>query len=164
MKQGALLRVFGSFPQTSTSILFVTNHYHTEYNLIKITMPPVDRKKIHSAKVEDAHKTLFEEAIAVRRAVAGDSYVDASLKHHSSTFSKPLQDLVTEVGWGWIWTRPGLDRKQRSLLNLGMLCALNRSTELGVHVRGALRNGLSEEEIREALLQVGVYVGLPACE
>jgi 4-carboxymuconolactone decarboxylase len=127
-------------------------------------MPPVDRKKIHSAKVEDAHKTLFEEGIAVRRAVAGDFYVDASLKRHSSTFSKPLQDLVTEVGWGWIWTRPGLDRKQRSLLNLGMLCALNRSTELGVHVRGALRNGLSEEEIREALLQVGVYVGLPACK
>jgi 4-carboxymuconolactone decarboxylase len=127
-------------------------------------MPPIDRNKIHSAKVEEAHKTLFDEGIAIRRAVAGDSYVDASLKRHSSTFSKPLQELVTEVGWGWIWTRPGLDRRQRSLLNLGMLCALNRSAELGVHVRGALRNGLSEEEIREALLQVGVYVGLPACK
>ena len=127
-------------------------------------MPPINRNKIHNAKVEDAHKTLFEEDIAVRRAVAGDSYVDASLARHSSSFSKPLQDLVTEVGWGWIWSRPGLDRRQRSLLNLGMLCALNRSTELGVHVRGALRNGLSEEEIREALLQVGVYVGLPACK
>jgi 4-carboxymuconolactone decarboxylase len=127
-------------------------------------MPPINRKKIHDAKVAEAHKTLFDEGIAVRRSVAGDSYVDASLKRHSTTFSKPLQDLVTEVGWGWIWTRPGLDRKQRSLLNLGMLCALNRSTELGVHVRGGLRNGLSEEEIREALLQVGVYVGLPACK
>ena len=113
-------------------------------------------------KVADAHQTLFDEGIAVRRSVAGDSYVDASLKRHSSSFSKPLQELVTEVGWGWIWTRAGLDRKQRSLLNLGMLCALNRSTELGVHVRGALRNGLSEVEIREALLQVGAYVGLPA--
>ncbi|KAL6709568.1 hypothetical protein ACN47E_001503 [Coniothyrium glycines] len=113
-------------------------------------------------KVDEAHNILFEEGIAVRRSVAGDSYVDASLKRHSSNFSKPLQEIVTEVGWGWIWTRPGLERKQRSLLNLGMLCALNRSTELGVHVRGALNNGLSEVEIREALLQVGVYVGLPA--
>jgi 4-carboxymuconolactone decarboxylase len=126
-------------------------------------MPPIDRDKIHTAKAEEAHKTLFDEGIAIRRSVAGDSYVDASLAK-SSTFSKPLQELVTEVGWGWIWSRPGLSRKQRSLLNLGMLCALNRSTELGVHVRGALRNGLSEEEIREALLQVGVYVGLPACK
>jgi 4-carboxymuconolactone decarboxylase len=125
-------------------------------------MPPINRNKIHEAKVQDAHKTLFDEGIAVRREVAGDSYVDASLKRHSSPFSKPLQDLVTEVGWGWIWTRPGLSKKQRSLLNLGMLCALNRSTELGVHVRGALKNGLTEEEIREALLQVGAYVGLPA--
>lgn len=127
-------------------------------------MPPINRNKIHDAKVEVAHKTLFDEGIAIRRSVAGSDYVDASLKHHSSSFSKPLQELVTEVGWGWIWTRPGLDRKQRSLLNLGMLCALNRSTELGVHVKGALRNGLTEEEIREALLQVGVYVGLPACK
>jgi 4-carboxymuconolactone decarboxylase len=127
-------------------------------------MPPINRNKIHAAKVDEAHKTLFDEGLAIRRSVAGDTYVDASLARHSTSFSKPLQDLVTEVGWGWIWSRPGLTRKQRSLLNLGMLCALNRSTELGVHVRGALRNGLSEEEIREALLQVGVYVGLPACE
>ncbi|OAL54933.1 CMD-domain-containing protein [Pyrenochaeta sp. DS3sAY3a] len=112
--------------------------------------------------ISKAHSTLFEAGLAVRRSVAGDTYVDASLARHSSDFSKPLSELVTEVGWGWIWTRPGLDRKQRSLLNLGMLCALNRGTELGVHVRGALRNGLSELEIREALLQVGVYVGLPA--
>ncbi|KAH7393871.1 AhpD-like protein [Phaeosphaeria sp. MPI-PUGE-AT-0046c] len=125
-------------------------------------MPPVDRNKIHAAKVAEAHKTLFDEGIAVRRSVVGDAYVDASLARNSSSFSKPLSELVTEVGWGWIWSRPGLTRKQRSLLNLGMLCALNRSTELGVHVRGALKNGLSEEEIREALLQVGVYVGLPA--
>lgn len=115
-----------------------------------------------SDDVTKAHKILFEEGIAVRRSVAGDSYVDAPLERLSSSFSKPLQEIVTEVGWGWIWTRPGLERKQRSLLNLGMLCALNRSTELDVHVRGALRNGLSEIEIREALLQVGVYVGLPA--
>lgn len=127
-------------------------------------MPPINRTKIHDAQVAEAHKVLFDEGIAIRRSVAGDTYVDASLARHSSPFSKPLQEFVTEVGWGWIWSRPGLSLKQRSLLNLGMLCALNRSTELGVHIRGALRNGLSEEEIREALLQVGVYVGLPACK
>ncbi|KAF2737919.1 CMD-domain-containing protein [Polyplosphaeria fusca] len=115
-----------------------------------------------SSKIEEAHRTLFHEGLKVRREVAGDKYVDAALKKFSSDFSRPLQDIVTEVGWGWLWTRPGLTRKQRSLLNLGMLCALNRSTELGVHVRGALRNGLSEVEIREALLQVGGYCGLPA--
>lgn len=113
-------------------------------------------------EIEQAHKVLFEEGLKVRRQVAGDKYVDAALERHSSDFSRPLQEIVTEAGWGWIWTRPGLDRKQRSLINLGMLCALNRSTELGVHVRGALRNGLSEVEIRETLLQVGGYCGLPA--
>jgi len=120
-------------------------------------MPPIDRKKIRDAKVDETHKALFDEGIAIRRSVAGDSYVDASLTRRSTPFSKPLQKLVTEVCWGWIWSRPGLTRQQRSLLNLGMLCALNRSTELGVHVRGALRNGVTEEEIREALLQVGIY-------
>lgn len=111
-------------------------------------------------EIEEAHKTLFDAGIEIRREVAGSDYVDAALKRFSSDFSKPLQSSLTEIGWGWIWSRPGLTRKQRSLLNLGMLCALNRSTELGVHVRGALNNGLSEVEIREALLQVGVYCGL----
>lgn len=112
-------------------------------------------------EIEKARRTLFDAGISVRRSVAGDKYVDAALGN-ATDFSKPLQQMATEVGWGWIWTRPGLTRKQRSLLNLGMLCALNRSTELGVHVRGALRNGLTEVEIRESLLQVGGYVGLPA--
>ncbi len=112
-------------------------------------------------KTSEAHKTLFEEGLAIRRSVAGSNYVDASFARQTE-FSAPLQELVTEVGWGWIWARPGLSRQQRSLLNIGMLCALNRSTELGVHVRGAMRNGLSEVEVREALLQVGGYVGLPA--
>ncbi|KAF2444558.1 CMD-domain-containing protein [Karstenula rhodostoma CBS 690.94] len=116
----------------------------------------------NAKEIEQAHKTLFDAGIEIRREVAGSDYVDAALKRFSSDFSKPLQSSLTEIGWGWIWSRPGLTRKQRSLLNLGMLCALNRSTELGVHVRGALNNGLSEVEIREALLQVGVYCGLPA--
>lgn len=113
-------------------------------------------------EIAAAHKLLFEEGLKIRRSVVGDAHVDRSLARHSSDFSRPLQELVTEAGWGWLWTRPGLDRKSRSLINLGMLCALNRSTELGVHVRGALRNGVSEVEIREALLQVGGYCGLPA--
>ncbi|KAF2176409.1 CMD-domain-containing protein [Zopfia rhizophila CBS 207.26] len=115
-----------------------------------------------SEPIDDAHNALFEQGIKIRREVAGDGYVDRSLKKHSSDFSRPLQERVTEVGWGGIWSWPGLDRKQRSLINLGMLCALNRSTELSVHVRGALRNGVSEAEIREALLQVGGHCGLPA--
>lgn len=114
-------------------------------------------------EIEAAHKTLFEAGIQLRREVVGDTYVDATLQRFDTEHGKHLQSLLTEVGWGWHWTRPGLDRKQRSLLNLGMLCALNRSTELAVHVRGALNNGLSEIEIREALIQVGCYCGLVSC-
>ena len=73
-----------------------------------------------------------------------------------------MQDLATEAGWGMIWARPGLERKTRSMLNIAMLCALNRIHELAVHVRGAVTNGVSEEEIREVLLQVAVYCGMPA--
>lgn len=101
----------------------------------------------------DAHKQIFEEGLKVRRAVVGDVYVNRSLENGSSEFAKPMQQLVTEFCWGAVWTRPGLERKQRSLINLAMLMALNRSTELGVHVRGAVNNGCSEIEIRETLLQ-----------
>jgi 4-carboxymuconolactone decarboxylase len=97
----------------------------------------------------------------VRREVLGDAHVDRSLAQVSD-FSRPLQTLVTEVAWGDIWSRPGLDRRTRSLLNLGMLTALNRMTELAVHVKGAVRNGCTEEEIQEALLQTAVYCGAPA--
>lgn len=110
---------------------------------------------------EEAHKRLFEEGLKIRYEVAGKAYVDKSLANASS-FSQPMQDLVTEAGWGMVWSRPGLERKQRSLLNIGMLCALNRGPELAVHVRGAINNGATELEIRETLLQVAVYVGMPA--
>ncbi|KAJ5377196.1 uncharacterized protein N7496_004605 [Penicillium cataractarum] len=109
----------------------------------------------------DAHKRLFDEGLKIRYEVAGKAYVDRSLSSASS-FTQPMQDLVTEACWGSVWARPGLDRKQRSLLNIGMLCALNRGAELAVHVRGGVNNGLSELEIREALLQVAIYVGMPA--
>ncbi|RMZ86029.1 hypothetical protein DV737_g292, partial [Chaetothyriales sp. CBS 132003] len=113
-------------------------------------------------KVQEAHQTLYEHGLKIRREVAGNEYVDRSLKNGASDFAKPMQEMTTEVGWGILWARPGLDRKTRSLLNIAMLCALNRSTELGVHVRGAINNGASEVEIRETIMQSAVYSGFPA--
>lgn len=114
-----------------------------------------------STSLGDAHKRLFDEGLKIRYEVAGKPYVDRSLSSVSS-FTQPMQDLVTEACWGSVWARPGLDRKQRSLLNIGMLCALNRGAELAVHVRGGVNNGLSKLEIRETLLQVAIYAGMPA--
>ena len=104
---------------------------------------------------------LFEQGMAVRRAVLGDAYVDRSLQS-GTEFRQPMQELVTEFCWGSVWSREGLDRKTRSLVNLGMLTALNRSTELAAHVRGAVNNGATKEEIQEVLLQTAVYCGMPA--
>lgn len=118
--------------------------------------------KATAADIEAAHKTLYDVGLQCRREVVGDAYVDRALQGGSSEFAKPMQDIVTETCWGSVWTRPGLDRKQRSLLNIGMLCALNRGSELGNHIRGAIRNGLSEIEIREAIIQVSQYCGMPA--
>jgi 4-carboxymuconolactone decarboxylase len=102
----------------------------------------------------------FEEGLAVRRAVLGAEHVDRSLEQ-ASPFSRPMQELVTEYCWGAVWTREGLDRRTR-LVNLGMLTALGKSHELGAHVRGALTNGCTEQEIQEVLLQAAVYCGMPA--
>jgi 4-carboxymuconolactone decarboxylase len=110
----------------------------------------------------EAHKVIFEEGLKVRYQVAGKEYVDRSLANGSSEFARPMQELVTEACWGSVWTRPGLEKKQRSLQNIAMLCALNRATELAVHVRGAINNGASEVEIRETLLQAAIYCGIPA--
>jgi 4-carboxymuconolactone decarboxylase len=106
-------------------------------------------------------KALFDLGENTRRAVLGDRHVDASLAS-ATEFTRPLQELVTEYGWGAVWSRPGLPRKIRSMLNLAMLTALNRPHELKTHVRGALTNGVTEEEIREVLLQTAVYCGMPA--
>lgn len=110
---------------------------------------------------EPTHSQTYERGIAMRRAVLGDEHVDRSLAQVSD-FSRPVQELVTEYCWGVIWNREGLERKTRSLLNLAMLTALNRSHELGVHVRGAVNNGVSIAEIQETLLQAAVYAGAPA--
>jgi 4-carboxymuconolactone decarboxylase len=104
---------------------------------------------------------LFEKGLRIRREVLGAEYVDASISQ-ADDFSRPLQELVTEYCWGTVWSRPGLDRKTRSLLNLAMLTALNRPHEVKLHVRGALNNGCSKDDIMEVLLQTAVYCGVPA--
>ena len=98
----------------------------------------------------------------MRRSVVGDAFVHRALSNGSTEFSRPGQELVTEWCWGYVWTRPGLDKKQRSLLNIGMLMALNRGPELAAHIRGARNNGLSELEIREAIMHCTIYCGVPA--
>lgn len=103
----------------------------------------------------------YEQGLATRRAVLGADYVDAAIAG-ADDFNRPLQELVTEYCWGDIWNRPGLDRRTRSLLNLAMLTALNRPHELKLHVKGALNNGATKEEIREVLMQTAIYCGVPA--
>jgi len=104
---------------------------------------------------------LYEKGLKIRREVVGDAYVDASLKG-ADEFSRPMQELVTQYCWGDVWSRPGMDRRTRSLMNLAMIAALNRPDELATHVRGAINNGVTKDEIREAFLQVAVYCGMPA--
>ena len=103
----------------------------------------------------------FERGLAIRKEVLGAEYVDASLRG-ADDFTREMQQLVTEYAWGEIWSRPGLSRRDRSLLNLGMLTALNRPHELRLHVRGALTNGISKDEIKEVLMQSAIYCGVPA--
>jgi len=104
---------------------------------------------------------LFNKGLTVRRAVLGTEYVNNSLASADS-FNMPFQELTTEYCWGKIWSRPGLPRKTRSMLNLAMLAALNRPHELRLHVRGAINNGVTVEEIQEIMLQVAIYCGIPA--
>lgn len=107
------------------------------------------------------NKELFDKGLAVRREVLGAEYVDRSLAG-ADDFTRPLQELVTQYCWGEVWTQPELPRRTRSLINLAMLSALNRPHELQLHVRGALRNGCTKEEIRAVVLQVAIYCGVPA--
>jgi 4-carboxymuconolactone decarboxylase len=104
---------------------------------------------------------LYDKGMKLRREVLGDDYVDRSLAGVDD-FNREFQRMVTEHAWGTIWARPGLSKKQRSLLNLGMLAALNRPEEFELHFRGALRNGCTLEELKETLLQIAVYCGMPA--
>jgi 4-carboxymuconolactone decarboxylase len=99
--------------------------------------------------------------LEIRREVLGAEYVDKSIAS-ADDFNRPLQELVTEYCWGTIWSRPGLSRQMRSLINLAMLTALNRPHEVKLHLKGALNNGCSREEIMEVLLQTAIYCGVPA--
>ena len=99
--------------------------------------------------------------MALRRQVLGNDYVDRAMAS-ADAFSQPLQELVTEVAWGGVWQRPGLEKHERSMLTVVMLVALNRPHELRLHLRGALNNGISREKIREMLLHAAVYCGMPA--
>ncbi len=107
------------------------------------------------------NKELFEKGLAIRKSVLGAEYVEKSIAA-ADDFNRPMQELTTEYCWGWCWGREGLDKKTRSIINLAMISALNRPNELKMHVKGAIRNGLTKEEIREVLLQVAIYCGIPA--
>src|ERR1700675_281820 len=108
----------------------------------------------------DERKRL-EMGIKIRREVLGDAHVDTAIAKRNA-FSEAFQDLITRYAWGEIWTRPGLPRQTRSLITVAMLVALNREEELRLHLRAALRNGATPEEIRETLLQSAIYCGVPA--
>jgi 4-carboxymuconolactone decarboxylase len=106
-------------------------------------------------------KAAFDKGLEIRREVLGSEYVDRSIAS-ADDFTRPLQELITQYCWGEVWGRPELDRRTRSIVNLGMIAALNRPHELKLHVRGALRNGVTQVEIREIFLQVAIYCGAPA--
>lgn len=106
-------------------------------------------------------KATYDKGMEIRRATLGDAYVDRAIANMDD-FTKDLQELVTTYCWGEVWGREGIDRKTRSTINLAMISALNRPHELAAHVRGAINNGLTPDEIKEILLQVGIYCGVPA--
>jgi 4-carboxymuconolactone decarboxylase len=106
-------------------------------------------------------KDIFERGLQIRKDTLGKDFVENSFAT-ADDFNMAMQELTTEYCWGWCWGREGLSRKQRSMLNLAMLSALNRPHELRMHLKGALTNGVTREEIREIFLQVAIYAGIPA--
>jgi 4-carboxymuconolactone decarboxylase len=106
-------------------------------------------------------KEMFEKGLSIRREVLGAEYVDKAIAS-ADDFNRPLQELVTQYCWGEVWGRPGLDRRTRSIINLAMISALNRPHEVKMHVKGALNNGLTKDDIKEVFLQVAIYCGVPA--
>jgi 4-carboxymuconolactone decarboxylase len=106
-------------------------------------------------------KQTFERGLEIRKSVLGKEFVENAIRT-ADDFSRPLQELVTEYCWGAVWGREGLDKKTRSLLNLAMISCLNRPHELRLHIAGALKNGVTRDEIREVFLQVAIYAGVPA--
>ena len=107
------------------------------------------------------NRDAFEKGLKTRREDFGAEYVDQSIQN-ADEFNRPMQEFVTEYCWNEIWNRPGLDRKTRSIVNLAMITALNRPHELKLHIKGAINNGLTKDEIREIFLQTAIYCGVPA--
>ena len=107
------------------------------------------------------NKELFDKGLEIRKSVLGKEFVENSIKN-ADEFAMPMQELATEYCWGYVWGREGLTKKQRSMLNLGMLAALNRGPELRLHINGAITNGVTKDEMKEIFLQVGIYCGIPA--
>lgn len=107
------------------------------------------------------NQELFDKGLQTRREVLGAEYVDQAIRN-ADDFNREMQELVTQYCWGDVWNRPGLDRKTRSFLNLAMLTALNRPHEIKLHVRGAIHNGMTKDEIKEVFLQAAIYCGVPA--
>jgi 4-carboxymuconolactone decarboxylase len=111
--------------------------------------------------IPGTHRDSYDTGFSIRRTVMGAAHVEHSLGQ-TSDFSRPVQEMITEYAWGKVWSRPGLDPKTRSMLTLAMLTALNRPHEFAGHVRGAVANGVTEEEMQEVLLQTMIYCGAPA--
>ena len=105
---------------------------------------------------------MYDKGLEIRTAVMSKAYVDKALSSNADDFGKPVQDYVTECAWGAVWGREGLSRKTRSMLNLAMISILNRPHELRSHIKGAITNGVTRDEIREVLMQVACYAGIPA--
>ncbi len=106
-------------------------------------------------------KETFERGLEIRKSVIGAEFVDNAFKT-ADDFNMPMQELVTEYCWGYVWGRDGLSLKSRSMINLAMISTLNRPHELKTHIKGALKNGMTREEIREVFMQVAIYAGVPA--
>jgi 4-carboxymuconolactone decarboxylase len=106
-------------------------------------------------------KEMYEKGLAIRRQTLGAEFVDNAIAS-ADDFNRPLQEIVTQYCWGEIWGRPGLDKKTRSIINLAMLSALNRPHEIKMHVKGAINNGLTKDDIKVVFLQVAIYCGVPA--
>ncbi len=130
------------------------------YKHILYIVDNIQNTKITS-KRRGKMSSKFEVGLDIRKSVLGEEHVNRSI-NNATEFNEPIQQLVTEYCWGEVWSRSGLDKKQRSLINLAMLTALNRPHELKLHLKGALRNGCKKEEIREVLLQSAIYCGVPA--
>jgi len=105
---------------------------------------------------------MYDKGLEIRTAVMGKSYVDKAFAANADEFGRPVQDYITEYAWGAVWGREGLPHKTRSMLNLAMISALNRPHEVKIHVKGAIKNGLTKNDIMEVFLQVAIYCGVPA--